>query len=252
LAPYKTLEEIRIEGEICRIKLSNPLECPLRIWVQNEEKEVSKYFMNSNPIILEKKSDTTLVFQIPEKIEKDKMNYPSRYGNPELEITKEKIYLPFKKSSTYKVVQGYNGNFSHNNEYSRYAIDFNMKTGDTICSVANGYVVGIIDGYSKSGKDKKWKDYANLITIFHPELNLFSQFVHLKKDGSFVKLGEKVIENQPIGICGKTGFMDGEHLHFALLKAVDSNDGLKSIPVEFKEGYNGRNLKKNDVVTNKK
>jgi len=37
-------------------------------------------------------------------------------------------------------------------------------------------------------------------------------------------------------------------LHFNCLVPVNSNDGLKSIPFEFIEGYKSKNLKKNDIV----
>ncbi len=250
--PYETKEQIEIKDGICTIQISNPLECPLRVWIQNEDKEISRKFYAANPITIGKKSDTILMYQIKEEIRIEKMNYPSRYGDPKMTIEKRTVSLPFVKNSTYKVTQANNGNFSHKDEYSKYAFDFNLETGDTICSTADGFVVGIIDGYSKNGKKEKWRDYANSITIYHPELNLFSQYVHLKKEGSFVKLGDTIKENQPIGLSGNTGYTRGEHLHFAVLKAVETTDGLQSIPINFKEGYIGIELKKNDIVTNKK
>jgi len=241
-----------MDGNICKIKLSNPLECALRIWIQHEEETISKYFYDINPITLSKGIDTTISIHIEEPVSIAQMNFPSRYGDPTTAINPQQVSLPFKANSTYKIIQGNNGKFSHQDDYSKYALDFSLENGDTICAVADGYVIGMIEGYSKSGTEKAWRGYANLLTLYHPELNLFSQYVHLEKNGSLVSLGDKVKEHQAIGICGMTGFTNIEHLHFALLKAVDNSDGLHSIPVVFKEGYEGITLKKHDMVTNKK
>lgn len=167
-------------------------------------------------------------------------------GNPNEPVHKKAINLPFRKGNKYKIIQGYNGSFSHTSEYSKYALDFNLNEGDTICAVSNGYVVGVIEGYSRGGKSKRWRDYGNYITMFHPKMNLYTQYVHLMHNGSFVEVGDYVKSEQAIGLSGKTGQTDVEHLHFNVLKP--NNSGMESTRIEFQEGYKGVNLKKGDWV----
>ena len=121
-----------------------------------------------------------------------------------------------------------------------------MKIGDTVCASADGFVVGVIEGYTKGGKTKKWRDYANYITIFHPEMNLYTQYVHLAHEGSFVDVGDRVTAGQAIGLSGKTGYTDIEHLHFNVLEA--NNSGMQSTEINFKEGYKGADLKRGNSV----
>jgi len=155
--------------------------------------------------------------------------------------------LPFPKNRSYKIIQGYNGSHSHNTDYSRYAIDFSLKIGDTVCSAADGYVVGVIKDYKLAGKTKEWVDYSNYITIYHPQRGVFTQYVHLIKNGSFVKVGDTVTKGQPIGLSGMTGYTTVPHLHFSVLKP-DKNEGLVSTDFEFEEGYKGAELTKNTTV----
>ncbi|NND80367.1 MAG: M23 family metallopeptidase, partial [Maribacter sp.] len=69
--------------------------------------------------------------------------------------------------------------------------------------------------------------------------------MHLEK-GSLISMGEKIKQGQSIGISGKTGYTSVEHLHFNMLTAANTEEGLESIPVEFVEGYKGIELSRND------
>jgi len=155
--------------------------------------------------------------------------------------------LPFPKNRSYKIIQGYNGSHSHNTDYSRYAIDFSLKINDTVCSAADGYVVGVIKDYKLGGTTEDWIDYSNYITIYHPKSGLFTQYVHLIKNGSFVKVGDTVTKGQPIGLSGMTGYTTVPHLHFNVLKP-DKKEGLISTDIEFEEGYKGTELTENITV----
>ena len=205
------------------------------------------YFDSINPITLSTGIDSIIIMKA-NLIERVKISLPSRYGDTSATISNKAVSLPFPSNSSYKIIQGNNGSFSHQSDYSKYALDFNLQTGDTICAIADGFVVGVIEDYSSSGITSKWRDYANIITLFHPYMNLFSQYVHLDYKGSLVELGQSVQEGEPIGISGLTGFTKGEHLHLGLSKPTHSQDGLISIPITFKEGYEGAKLKKGDIV----
>jgi len=159
-----------------------------------------------------------------------------------------KMSLPFLKGKSYRIIQGYNGQYSHNTDYSRYAIDFGLQTNDTICAADDGYVVGVIKDYKLGGADKRLEDFANYITLYHPQSGLYTQYVHLKYNGSLVKVGDTVLLGQAIGFAGMTGYTSIAHLHFNVLVPYPPKDGFKSIPIEFIEHCIGKNLRINDVV----
>lgn len=135
--------------------------------------------------------------------------------------------LPFLKGKRYKILQGQNTNFTHKGDFSRYAIDFKMKTGQKICAIREGLVVKVKEHFSKGGKNKKYRDLANLIIIAHKD-GTFAQYVHLKKDGALVNEGAFVTKGQVIGYSGNTGMSTEPHLHFAIYKPT--KNGLVSIP----------------------
>ncbi|MGJ8734917.1 MAG: M23 family metallopeptidase, partial [Cellulophaga sp.] len=187
------------------------------------------------------------VFSQVNKIKND-IRFSSRLGSLSKKIEQIELELPFPINMEYKVIQGNNTNHTHSSDWSRYAVDFDLKKNDTICSATNGFVVGVVDKYELGGEGDKWKPYGNYITIYEPISGLFTQYVHLVKNGSFVKVGDEVISGQVIGLSGETGQTDIEHLHFNCLIPANSNDGLKSIPFKFKEGYISEKLNKNDIV----
>ena len=229
------------------IQISNPLQSPLRVWVFNENDRLQSLLNELNPITLDPKKDTLLV--IPGIQDFDgRIRFASRLGDLAKEITPIKIQFPFVENKEYQVLQGNNTNFTHNSDYSRYAIDFDLKTNDTICSATSGYVVGMVETYEFGGKGNEWRPYANFITIYDPDSGIFCQYVHLVKHGSLVALGDRVSMGQPIALSGNTGQSTREHLHFNCLRPVDNNDGLISIPVEFLNGQRGVDLKEGDVV----
>ena len=171
-------------------------------------------------------------------------------GNPAIATKLPKLQLPFSTGKTYTVLQGFDGEFSHGQSpFSRYAIDFAMPQGDTICVSAAGIVVGVVKDYDKGGRSKKWQPFANFITLYHPDGNYYTQYVHLQKNGVLVDLGDKVQSGEPIGIVGKTGYTTTPHLHFNVLKPVETLEGLVSIPYNF-DNYQGNELKINTNVSN--
>ncbi|MFK8045939.1 MAG: M23 family metallopeptidase [Crocinitomicaceae bacterium] len=227
-------------------KFENPLHCPLRISAQTSNSEVQDIIESGFPITIEPKQDTLITYLTEIPLEEVSISFSAMMGDSDDSVLKREITLPFKEGNKYQVVQGYNGSFSHDTEYSRYAIDFNLKEGDTICASKEGYVVGVIEGYAEGGKSKRWSPYANYITIFHPEMNLYTQYVHLAYKGSFVEVGDYVQSNQEIGLSGKTGRTDIEHLHFNVL--IPNINGMESTAIEFLEGYKGVNLKRGNWV----
>lgn len=231
------------------IKLGNPLKCPLRVWIKTSDEELKINFDKINPVLLNSETDTVITFEKNIKTV-NKITFASRLGNVEKKIKPVKLELPFPKGRKYNIIQGNNTNHTHNTDWSRYAVDFNLKINDTICSATSGFVVGVIDKYKYGGKGNEWKPYGNFITIYDPSSGFFTQYVHLTESGSFVKLGESIERGQPIGLSGMTGQTDTAHIHFNCLVPINSNDGLKSVPFEFIEGYKSTELTRGDLIEN--
>lgn len=190
--------------------------------------------------------------EIEMKINKNQFK-PFQYSTlspalPSVELPE--INLPFKSSKKYKILQGYNGSFSHNKIHSRYAIDFKMPIGDTVCAVYDGIVIEIVNGYEYGGTNNKWRGRDNFIWIYHPEFNLISSYAHLKKNGTFVNIGDTVYANQAIALSGNTGYSSEPHLHFHMVK-LNANYEYESVPYNFIEGYLGKKIKKGDFILKK-
>ena len=210
-------------NDTLKVEVKNPLNCPLRISISSPDKSLLDIVAKFGTLTLKEKSDTIIKYYL--KAQKEIIvKFNSVVGDLNKEIIKEKFSLPFPKNRSYKIIQGYNGSHSHNTDYSRYAIDFSLKINDTVCSAADGYVVGVIKDYELAGRTEDWVDYSNYITIYHPKSGLFTQYVHLIKNGSFVKVGDTVIKGQPIGLSGMTGYTTVPHLHFSVLKPDKTGD----------------------------
>ena len=234
------------KGDTLKVEAKNPLNCPLRISISSPDTSLLDIAAKFGTLTLKEKSDTIITYYL--NVQKGIIvKFNSVTGDLNKEIIKEKFNLPFPKNRSYKIIQGYNGSHSHNTEYSRYAIDFSLKINDTVCSAADGYVVGVIKDYELGGRTKDWLDYSNYITIYHSKSGLFTQYVHLIKNGSFVKVGDTVTKGQPIGLSGMTGYTTVPHLHFNVLKP-NKKEGLVSTDIEFEEGYNGTGLTENTTV----
>lgn len=139
-------------------------------------------------------------------------------------------HLPFESGSSFLVMQGYGGEFSHKGEL-QYAMDFDMPEGTPVHAARAGTVVKLEEKNAKGGPTKEMMDFANYVTIMHGD-GTFADYSHLKKGGVAVEVGQRVQSGQLIGYSGNTGFSTGPHLHF-IVKKVKRGGGFISIPVKF-------------------
>ncbi|MCW3118877.1 MAG: Peptidase, partial [Chitinophagaceae bacterium] len=72
--------------------------------------------------------------------------------------------LPFQKGTSYKLFQGYNGNFSHKNENS---MDFTLPEGSEILAARDGIVVQVVKDNTQSCATEECAKYNNYVTIMH-------------------------------------------------------------------------------------
>jgi murein DD-endopeptidase MepM/ murein hydrolase activator NlpD len=249
LNQYTYTTSFQHTGDRLEVQIANPLQCPLRVWLQSADTILMQKFSALNPIVLPPVADTTLLFQTTDITAA--VVFASRLGDITKKVRPVTLQLPFNEGNSYKVIQGNDTDFTHNTDYSRYAIDFSLQKGDTVCAAHSGYVVGVIEGYKYGGKEAKWRNFGNFITLYAPEAGIFTQYAHLAHNGSFVKIGDWVEAGTPIGLSGLTGQTTVAHLHFNTLVPEHSNAGLRSIPSTFEEGYKSMELKKGDVVRKK-
>ena len=55
-------------------------------------------------------------------------------------------------------------------------------------------------------------------------------YAHLKENGVYVRVGQKVSLGQQIGVSGNTGYSSGPHLHFCL----QINNGMRLVSIPFR------------------
>ena len=118
--------------------------------------------------------------------------------------------LPFQKGKSYRVNQGYNGNFSHQNEN---ALDFTMPEGTEILAARDGIIVQVVQNNTESCPKEECKKYNNYITIMHAD-GTFGYYAHIKYNGSKYKTGDAVKRSDIIAYSGSVGWAAGPHLHF--------------------------------------
>lgn len=129
--------------------------------------------------------------------------------------------LPFRKDETHRVSQGYNGRWSHRGP-DRYAVDFSMPEGTTVCAARDGVVVDLKESSQTGGPDKKHAEQDNYVSIVHAD-GTMGEYHHLKYDGVLVEIGDRVTAGQPVALSGNTGYSTHPHLHFGVYSAIDGS-----------------------------
>jgi murein DD-endopeptidase MepM/ murein hydrolase activator NlpD len=203
----------------------NELACPTHVIIENlndNESNTIEFKAFEKKKILTSEKDTIKIFK----------DYKFRmlYGNSYPLKSYDTLYnygLPFLKGKRYKIIQGQNTNFTHKGFKSKYAIDFRMNIGQTVCAMKGGVVVSVKEDSNKGGRNKKYLNDGNYVMLYHND-GLFTQYVHLKKDGVLVKKGDSVKKGQPIAYSGNTGMSTEPHLHFGVFKPTPK--GFTSIP----------------------
>ena len=123
-----------------------------------------------------------------------------------------KYYLPFQKGESYKLFQGYNGTISHHNKRQ---LDFTMPIGTKIVAARGGLVTKVVDVNNRHCDTKECAKYNNLIYLYHDD-GTFAEYLHIKRKGAKVKIGDKVKQGQVIADSGNVGWSTGPHLHFSV------------------------------------
>ncbi|WP_419901400.1 M23 family metallopeptidase [Kiloniella sp.] len=67
-----------------------------------------------------------------------------------------------------------------------------------------------------------------------PRLLSLNKYLHLKKNGVLVEIGERVERGQVIGLSGNTGYSTAPHLHFHVSGSQVEGDAFRTFPIRFK------------------
>lgn len=93
--------------------------------------------------------------------------------------------------------------------------EYKLHTGTDFCAAGiNGKTVYAV----KSGEviyAAKHKAYGNFVIIDHGA-GVSSCYAHMQDGSMLVSVGDKVLQGQPIGKVGSTGYSTGPHLHFEI------------------------------------
>ena len=194
---------------------SNTLACPL--FIKSELRKTGHYTITQ---LKSKSSDKMIGFKSSEtdttQILK-RYKFAGYYGIYEFDAydTLFNYALPFKKGCTSQIIQGYDGEFSHQGSFSAKTLDFKMAVGDTVLASRDGVVIKVVTQHNKQGTTDAFRKYGNYVMIYHDD-NTFSQYVHLKQYGNLVAVGDSVRLGEPIALSGFTGLTTTPHLHFGV------------------------------------
>ncbi len=139
--------------------------------------------------------------------------------------------LPFPTTKSYPISQGPNGAFSHRGPNS-FAIDWAMPVGSQILAAREGTVIALRKDSSRGGASNKYKSEENYLWIQHPD-GTIGQYLHLKKDGVVVEVGDRIKQGQLIAYSGNTGYSTAPHLHFHVSSSQSHGTAFKSHPINF-------------------
>ena len=147
------------------------------------------------------------------------------------------LKLPLPSGYNSKLLQGPGGTFSHDDTFSRYDID--LDTGGTSAAenTVDEVVTAAADGMAFTLPDKGPHSFGNHVNIDHGPVDpnnpngahYFTIYAHLKT--FLVKNGQRVVQGQPVGMDGCTGFCDGDHVHFGLHQGNPAADALQSTSI---------------------
>ena len=150
-------------------------------------------------------------------------------GNPSARPQDVEYLAPLQQLRS-RIDQGFDGQFSHDDEQNRYALDFAADIGTPIMAARGGTVMQVEADFSKAGMTKEtYGGRANFVRILHDD-GTMALYAHLKTGGVLVRVGQQVQAGQQIGLSGNTGFTTGPHLHFA----VQVNRGMRLVSIPFR------------------
>jgi murein DD-endopeptidase MepM/ murein hydrolase activator NlpD len=112
-----------------------------------------------------------------------------------------------------------------------YAIDFVVPKGSVVKAAANGKIIFIKTDSNQGGDDAIYEDFKfyNHIVVKH-ENGEYTEYGHLKFQGTNKNIGDMVNAGDIIGYSGNTGYSEKPHLHFSVFVLTKMNDNFDKLP----------------------
>ena len=149
-------------------------------------------------------------------------------GTPYAQARDVVYSLPVEESR-FELGQGFHGDFSHEDDGNRYAVDLIVPEGTPVLAARDGTVMFATGGFEEGGTEAALAKRANQIRVLHDDGSM-ALYAHLQAGGVRVRAGDRVTLGQVIGYSGNTGYSTGPHLHFA----VQVNGGMQLVSVPFR------------------
>ncbi len=140
-----------------------------------------------------------------------------------------KYQLPYPRGKKHKVIQGYNGSFSHKNQM---ALDFAMPKGTAVHAMRSGQIFSIKMDGNHACPEKECLDLSNYIKILHYD-GTVAVYKNLLPNGTSKKVGDFVNAGQRIARSGFTGQAKTPNLHVEVQILNSDISGYTSKPFEF-------------------
>jgi murein DD-endopeptidase MepM/ murein hydrolase activator NlpD len=231
-----------VQADTLHVVVRNPVPAPVAVtWYEEGERQVRVL----------SRGDSTSLPPVPlagrdsAEVVRD-LRLGGSIGRPGAQPDLSARYaFPFPRGMSYAIIQAYGGSLSHDTDFSRYAIDFDLAVGDTITAARDGVVVSVLERHDRGGNDPDLRPMGNYVTLHHAD-GMLTQYVHLMQNGALVDVGDTVRAGQPIALSGATGFTSRPHLHFNVLRPTVGD--AVSTPVRF-ERVDGQALRSGDRVT---
>ncbi|MDD2759850.1 MAG: M23 family metallopeptidase [Methylomonas sp.] len=145
-------------------------------------------------------------------------------------VNSSPYHPPIAPGSRFRITQAFDGEFSHQDEQNRYAVDIMMPVATPIHAARSGVVLEVQNDFFNSGPLQAYADQANSVRILHDDGSM-AVYAHLELEKAQVSPGMRVQAGELIAYSGNTGYTTGPHLHFAI--QVNQGMQLKSVPFLF-------------------
>ncbi len=162
--------------------------------------------------------------------------FRGRWGDPAARPVEYAYRLPYPKSRTFGVLQGFHGTFSHRGS-NEFAVDFDCPTATPVLAAREGVVIAANASAVGSGETAEYLDHkrVNFVVLRHDDGTL-GEYMHLAPSSIVVKPGERVQRGHQLALSGNTGYSTTPHLHFQVMTAGADGISARSFPFTFSVG----------------
>ena len=137
--------------------------------------------------------------------------------------------VPWSDGRSFTIGQAPGGRITtHDNAWSRNAVDINMPEGTPVLAARAGIVMQVEEGFRGHGTDPRYADRANYVRVLHDDGSM-AVYAHLAPASMLRMPGDHVVAGQMVGKSGNTGFSTGPHLHFC----IQRNAGMSLVSIPF-------------------